>query len=148
MDEFNFNNMGDDEFRREFMKFLSNYKSGLDNFFKNDFNWMDHYKKRNNLNEDILKNILDNLNLQSGKDDDGEWEKRYWQSPDGLSHFSSFTRTSNYNPFNGQVNFNNENTNLDTIKLLESKLNKAIMDEKYEDAAKIRDLITSLKVDK
>jgi excinuclease UvrABC helicase subunit UvrB len=41
-----------------------------------------------------------------------------------------------------------EEQEIDTVKLLSKKLNQAIMDEKYEDAAKIRDLIKSLEEDK
>ena len=36
---------------------------------------------------------------------------------------------------------------MDTLTLLEGKLKKAIIDENYEDAAKIRDLIQSLEKD-
>ena len=36
---------------------------------------------------------------------------------------------------------------MDTLQLLDMKMRNAIIDEKYEDAAKIRDLIKSLKED-
>ena len=49
-----------------------------------------------------------------------------------------------YEPFHGKVEFEKE---IDTLKLLDIKMRKAIMDENYEDAAKIRDLIKSLKED-
>jgi len=50
-----------------------------------------------------------------------------------------------YNPFNGKIKFNDEPKELDTLKLLNQKLNKSIMEEKYEDAAKIRDLIKTFE---
>ena len=38
MKNFGFNGMDDEEFRREFMKFLNMYQSGLDNFMKKTYN--------------------------------------------------------------------------------------------------------------
>ena len=43
--------------------------------------------------------------------------------------------------------FDDEQKEMDTLQLLDMKMRNAIIDEKYEDAAKIRDLIKSLKED-
>lgn len=157
MRDFGFNGMSDEEFRREFIKFLTQYQFGLEDFMKKTYeskNFMsDPFTfSIENLNDNYLKNIFRSLNnegmdIENGEDESGSWEKRSWTSPDGNSSFSSYSRNSYYNPFNGKVDFNKNDNEIDTIKLLESKLNKAIMDEKYEDAAKIRDLINSLKKD-
>ena len=48
---------------------------------------------------------------------------------------------------NGKVKFKKED-DVDTIELLNKKLKQAVINEKYEDAAKIRDLIKSLESDK
>jgi excinuclease UvrABC helicase subunit UvrB len=155
MRDFGFNNMNDDEFRKEFMRFLNTYQASLEGFMKKNYN------SKNFMNnpffnilpiddqelKNILKNIEDNLNVERGEDDNGEWEKHSWQSPDGSSSFSSYTRNSFYNPFDGSVKFKEDPEEIDTLKLLKRKLNKAIDEENYENAAKIRDLINSLKED-
>ena len=60
--------------------------------------------------KNILKDINSSINFERGENEDGEWEKRSWQSPDGSSSFNSFSRSSYYNPFNGKVNFKQEIT--------------------------------------
>jgi len=156
MRNFGFNGMNDDEFMREFIKILNMYQSSMENFMKKNYeskNFMSNpFFNILPINEDELKemfkNIEDNFNVERGGDDNSEWEKRTWSSPDGSSSFSSFSRNSFYNPFDGKVKFKENQEDIDTIQLLEKKLNKAIESEKYEDAAKIRDLINNLKEDK
>jgi excinuclease UvrABC helicase subunit UvrB len=156
MRNFGFNGMNDDEFMREFIKILNMYQSSVENFMKKNYeskNFMSNpFFNILPINEDELKemfkNIEDNFNVERGGDDNSEWEKRTWSSPDGSSSFSSFSRNSFYNPFDGKVKFKENQEDIDTIQLLEKKLNKAIESEKYEDAAKIRDLINNLKEDK
>ena len=80
-------------------------------------------------------------------DEEDEWEKSNFSSPDGKSNFSSFSRSGIYNPFDGTVSFKNQQKEMNTLQLLDMKMRNAIIDEKYEDAAKIRDLIKSLKED-
>lgn len=154
MDNFEFNDMGDEEFKKEFMRFLNMYQSGLESFMKKTYNprglgfMSNPFFNIQPINDDMLKEIfksLDGMNAESGEDENGEWEKKKWTSPDGKSSFSSYTRNSFYNPFENKVNFNGETEETDTIKLLEKKLNKVIAEEDYESAAKIRDLIKSLK---
>jgi len=159
MDIFGFNNMSDDDFRKEFLNFLNSYQSGLEGFMKKNYG----YGREFNLPpldkgsfdfeklSKIFNEITNSINVERGEDENGGWEKRSWTSPDGSSSFSSFSRNSFYSPFDGNVTFRNDLNDyeeVDTIKLLEKKLNKAISREKYEDAAKIRDLIKSLKEDK
>jgi excinuclease UvrABC helicase subunit UvrB len=149
-------NMSDEEFRNEFMKFLNNYKSSLESFMKSTYKprglgfMSNPFFNIQPIDDETLREIfrsMDNINTEFGKDSDGEWEKKSWTSPDGSSSFRSYTKSSFYNPFDGSVKFKESSNDVDTIKLLEQKLNKAVLDEKYEDAAKIRDLIKSLKED-
>lgn len=155
MDIYRFNGMDDEDFKREFVKFLNMYQSGLENFMKKnygtnrnlDFFSMGMEPFDNDIFKKIINNISEDMDTQKGSDDKGEWEKRNWSSPDGSTKYSSFSRNSYFNPFDGNVEFKKEDDEVDTIKLLNKKLNKAIMRERYEDAAKIRDLINSLKED-
>lgn len=155
MNEFGFNNMSDDEFRREFMRLLNMYQSGMDNFMKEMYGSFE-FPVRENRNpytpmseEEFLRKYFGDIPSGStnGTYDDGSnWEKRSWTSPDGSRSYRSFRRSFT-SPMEGKTSQNEDISNVDTLKLLETKLNKAIIDEKYEDAAKIRDLINSLKND-
>jgi excinuclease UvrABC helicase subunit UvrB len=156
MDNFGFNGMSDEEFRKEFMKFLNLYQSGLESFMKKTYKprglgfMSNPFFNIQPMDDDMLREIfknLDNVNSEFGDDVDGEWEKKSWMSPYGSSSFSSYTKSFYDQPESKYSPKKNQNE-LDTIKLLETKLNKAVFDEKYEDAAKIRDLIKSLKEDK
>jgi len=157
MRNFGFNGMDDEEFRREFMRFLTMYQSGLENFMKKTYNNkgfnQNQFFSIDPFDTDSLRDLLkainkEDMDIERGEDETGEWEKSSWKSPDGSSSFNSYSRSSFYNPFEGKVNFKQNPEDIDTVKLLENKLNKAIMDENYESAAKIRDLINNLKEDK
>lgn len=150
-----FNGMDDEDFKREFINFLNMYQSSLENFMKKsygtnknlDFFSMGMEPFDNDFFKKMMNNISEDMDIEKGNDDKGEWEKRSWSSPDGSAKYSSFSRNSYFNPFDGRVEFKNDTEEIDTIKLLNKKLNQAIMRERYEDAAKIRDLINSLKED-
>lgn len=169
MDEFGFNSMSDDEFRRIFSKILNErqreMKKFLNSFYGNDFfNPRGGFSGQSkNLpffeDYDIMKNgpesfynifnnffnqSTDDMEIKRGNDEFGPWENKSWTSPDGTTSYNSFKRYF-HNPEETEENFQND---LDTIKILEMKLNKAVKEEKYEEAAKIRDLINSLKEDK
>lgn len=154
MNDFGFNDMSDEEFMKEFMKFLNKYQDSLKNSTNKTYNprGFTSYPFFNiqPISDDMLRYITknsDDMNTESGTDENGQWEKRSWSSPDGKSSFSSYTRNSFYNPFEGKVKFKDDSEELDTIKLLKENLNKAVIKEDYESAAKIRDLIKSLKED-
>jgi hypothetical protein len=151
MRDFGFNDMSDEDFRKEFLKLISMYQSGFDRFMKNGFsnrNFMSNpffniEPIDDSLINEILKNINKDMDIERGEDDMGEWERRSWQSPDGSSSFNVYRSGFNF----GDGGFKQKSEEVDTLKLLKRKLNKAIDEEKYEDAAKIRDLINSLKED-
>ena len=45
MEDFGFNGMNDEEFRKEFMRFLNMYQSSLDGFMKNNYDKKNFMKK-------------------------------------------------------------------------------------------------------
>ncbi len=161
MKDFDFNGMNVDEFREEFMWFLTTYQITLENFMKKNYSSPKNYFVKPSsfgidaFNFDSLKKLIneinDNMNIEKGEDENGSWERKNWSSPDGSTFFNSFSRNSYFNPFGEYINSEEkgyQTEEVDTIKLLERKLNKAISKERYEDAAKIRDLIKSLKEDR
>jgi hypothetical protein len=132
-----------DEWSKDFMRFLMAYRQKMEEFmnkeyseFKNPFMLGDTYS-------DLIKQMYKDLNTESGVDADGEWEKKTWSSPDGSFHFESYSKSNMYEP----KSKTQSETTIDTINLLEVKLRQAVQSENYEDAAKIRDLIKSLKDD-
>jgi|TARA_R110000803_G_scaffold20502_3_gene52692 hypothetical protein len=147
-----FNNMDDESFRKEFLDFIRQHQKKMNEFMKKMYGSENENKQRINYNQDDLFNkIIKRLNDESNKsdiDDQPFWEKTTWYSPEENSMYTSFSR--DYNPYASQKNnVNNDNTrgenNLPTIELLNEKLNKSILTEDYESAAKIRDLIKSFK---
>lgn len=154
MDEnmFGFNRMDEDNFRREFMKFLTNYRPSLESFIKKTYlnpDDLDGFFNHKYLNSDSIRSNLagsDDMDfkVEKGSDEHGNWEKKSWSSPDGKSSFVSFTRNLNSEGYFKNKK-HNETDDTHTLSLLEEKLEKSIREEKYEDAAKIRDLIKSIK---
>lgn len=175
MDEFGFNNMSDEEFRRMFTKILNERQREMERFLKSfygnsffnprtgfsgqsrddnffgDFNFINDYNRTRSDQDDffnifpgLFNTPMDDMDIEKGNDEFGPWENKSWTSPDGSTSYSSFKRYFN----NPEYENRGKQNDIDTIKLLELKLNKAVQDEKYEEAAKIRDLITSLKEDK
>lgn len=144
-----FNNMDDEQFRKEFMRFLTMYQSSIQNLMnrnKGSNYFMNPFGMDENAIKKIFDNIQDDLNIERGEDEDGEWDKKNFTSPDGKNYFT-FSRSSFYNPFDGNTPFKREQKEMSTLELLDLKMKNAIIGEKYEDAAKIRDLIKSLKED-
>jgi len=138
-------NFNDDDFKKEFMRFLKMYESEMNKF--NDY----FEGSKNNGIEDPLNELMKMLNAdmgintKNGSDELGDWEKKSWSSPDGKTHYNSFTRSFSNEPSNYEFNPYFNEKEVDTIELLEKKLKQAVIDEDYENAAKIRDLINSLK---
>ncbi len=89
---------------------------------------------------DAIKSLLNNLNSSFGFGIDGE---NPFKQPKETRFYEKF----NYNPY-GNDKFEKEDENIDTLGLLDKKLKESIINEKYEDAAKIRDLINNIKEDR
>lgn len=149
MRDFGFNNMNDDEFRKEFLRILNMYQKGMDNYFKSIFGDnkpTDRYMGW----EDFFSKGFDDMDVERGFDEDGSgWETRNWTSPDGNISYTSFSRM--FGNENELPNFRERKRNtrkVDVMEMLEEQLEEAVRQEKYEKCAEIRDLISSLKSDK
>ncbi len=144
MEDFGFNGMNNEEFKKEFMRFLNMYQSSLDGFMKNNYDKKNFMKNPffgiKPLSDEELKSLLNNLNSSFGFGIDGE---NPFKQPKETRFYEKF----NYNPY-GNDKFEKEDENIDTLGLLDKKLKESIINEKYEDAAKIRDLINNIKEDR
>jgi adenine C2-methylase RlmN of 23S rRNA A2503 and tRNA A37 len=142
MDYLNFNNMDDESFRKDFLKFLNQHQQRMNDFMKRMYN-NDNFNSDEMFNNIISKMNREDLNDQSGEDEYGMWGRNNWTSEDGSISYDSFFREFNpYKELKPQTK-----KEVTTLELLESKLKKAIMVEDYESAAKIRDLMKSLRED-
>ena len=133
--------IGDENKRRE-------YDNKKNNPF-NSFNPFNPFNGKNNfdVDEDYIKRIFNNIHSNLNLNNDEEWERKDFTDPNGKEDFSSFSRSGFYNPFDGTVRFNEKQQEMGTLELLDVKLKESIMNEDYENSAKIRDLINSLKED-
>jgi hypothetical protein len=74
--------------------------------------------------------------IQTGSDEDGEWEKRTYVSDSGLFSYSFFTRKSS------SKNSTNE------IDSLKNQLEKRVEEQDFEKAVELRDKIKKLELNK
>jgi len=135
--DLNFNNMDDEQFRKEFMKFLTKYQSSIKNLMnRNKGN--DYFINPFNMDEDMIKKIFNNIqdDLNTSENEMGDFRNINFSRGDFPMYPNFKIRP-----------FDDEQKEMDTLQLLDMKMRNAIIDEKYEDAAKIRDLIKSLKED-
>lgn len=146
-----FNNMDDEQFQKEFIKFLTLHQSSIKNLIESNKknNPFNPFNSKNNfdVDEDYIKRIFNNIHNNLNLNNDEEWERKDFTDPNGKEDFSSFSRSGFYNPFDGTVRFNEKQQEMGTLELLDVKLKESIMNEDYENSAKIRDLINSLKED-
>jgi excinuclease UvrABC helicase subunit UvrB len=139
MDYLNFNNMDDESFREDFLKFLNQHQKKMNDFMKrmydkNDFN-----------SDESFNNIISKINRDNMNDENDFdlWRGTSWTSEDGSVNYDTFFREFNpYKELKPQ-----KQSEVTTMELLDSKLKKAILREDYESAAKIRDLMKSLSED-
>ena len=139
MDYLNFNNMDDESFREDFLKFLNQHQKKMNDFMKrmydkNDFN-----------SDESFNNIISKINRNNMNDENDfeMWRGTSWTSEDGSVNYDTFFREFNpYKELKPQ-----KQSEVTTMELLDSKLKKAILREDYESAAKIRDLMKSLSED-
>jgi len=76
-------------------------------------------------------------NVQSGSDDNGEWEKRSYVSDNGLFSYTYFTRKSN-----------STNKNKNEINNLKLELDECVEKQDFEKAVELRDKIKKLEENK
>jgi excinuclease UvrABC helicase subunit UvrB len=76
-------------------------------------------------------------NVQSGSDDNGEWEKRSYVSDNGLFSYTYFTRKGN-----------STNKNKNEINNLKLELDECVEKQDFEKAVELRDKIKKLEENK
>lgn len=111
---------------------MENEHDDLNELFKNIFGNQEWFK---NLWE-TTQNFNKQLNIESGEDSEGSWEKRSWTSPDGSISYHSYSRLSGpgYNVVKKSE-----------IPALKAKLQEALNVEDYDTAIKLRDEIANLE---
>ena len=101
----------------------------FDDFFNNDF---EKYFTPFNRMKFKFDEVKDNevptgdIKVTTGENEIGSWEKREWISPDGFTKMSSYVYTGK------------ETKSLTDKKMLKEKIKKAVKEEDYETAAKLK----------
>lgn len=105
----------------------------------------------------------DELDIEKGEDENGEWETKNWTSPDGSISYSSFSRSSNAGDetdLSDEIARRWEKTfgrkresgaeEIKNMKLAKLKiaLDRAVEQERYEKAAEIKKIMDELKSEK
>lgn len=84
--------------------------------------------------------ITGHRNMKQGKDKNGEWTQNTFFSEDGKIHVTSFIRTSGL-PQEYAHLFNNQKRKPSSIESLKKELERAVENEDFQLAIKIRDMI-------
>jgi hypothetical protein len=160
--------MDDEEFRRLFTRIMNQRQRQMEHFLRifyglgngpMDFPLSPSSRDNgisgrtpsepNNENDvfDMFKNMFGNgVDFGNSEIDEDGWETRNWTSPDGSMSFSSSSRVFNMDPDEAERVFGGgPEKKEDSIEILTQKMNKAILEERYEDAAQFRDDIKVLK---
>ena len=104
------------------------------NFF-NDFFGDDYFNKyfnsyrKNRLSFDDLNSDelpTGDVKITTGENENGTWEKKEWISPDGFTKMSSYVYT------------NKSSKLINDKKMLKDQIKKAVKEEDYETAAKLK----------
>lgn len=161
----NFNNrmMNDEEFRKEMERTQKEIQNMMRMFFsRKDFGGALDFriiplnsKDLNNFN--IPENEMD---IEKGEDENGDWETKSWTSPDGSISYSSFSRGSNFGDMtdlpdeiaerwqkklNRKKEASSEELKKEKLVKLKIALDKAVEHELYEKAAEIKKVMDELK---
>jgi len=80
------------------------------------------------------KMIFGNTKTETGQDENGAWTKQTFTSEDGSTTITNFIRTGN-----------NKNQTKTKSQSLQELLNKAVDEQNYEEAVKLRDQIKKLE---
>lgn len=138
----------------ELMRLISRKNNGYTPF---NFRFIPLNNPRMDENQNDF-NIPDGeMDVEKGSDENGDWEKKYWSSPDGSMSFTSFSRSSSFDDDNGlpdgmaelfgsvkpKVKNPKEEKKLKLAKL-QKTLDYLVEQEKYEKAAEIKKMIEDL----
>jgi excinuclease UvrABC helicase subunit UvrB len=105
--------------------------------FRNFNNLNRLFRDLNSFDEffDDLTHIKDKEQIQTGKDENGEWERRTYVSDTGLFSYSFLTRKSSLEK-------------LDELYTLKNMLDDAVEKQDFEKAVELRDKIKKLEENK
>jgi hypothetical protein len=161
--------MDDEEFRRLFTRIMNQRQRQMEQFLRNfygmgynplgpstprDNNLSGRTSNRTGESDeffDMFRNMFGNslndmgMNMGNSEIDEDGWETRNWTSPDGSMSFSSSSRIFSMDPDEAEKIFGSKPVKEDSIEVLTQKMQKAIDEERYEDAADFRDDIKALK---
>lgn len=110
-----------------------NYFDLISDYFFNRFNmdsFKDEPKHLPNFNDHTSEND-GTIEITTGEDENGTWERREWTSADGKAKMTSYVMKS----------FNKKDVDMEDLK---QQLKTAVNNEDYELAAKIKKQIDSL----
>lgn len=156
-EKFNKRMTDDEEFRKEMEKSKKDFQDLMRMLFDQrnfetplDFRIIPLFPNKNDFN--MSENDMD---IEKGKDGDGEWETKNWTSPDGSISYSSFSRSSGFGDLtdsdgmaekwdNRRGNSSDEVKKLKLIRLQKS-LDRVVEQERYEKAAEIKKMMDEIK---
>lgn len=98
------------------------------------------FNEMNSMFNDSPLYVKGKSNVENGKDENGQWTKESFISDDGSYSITTIVRTNA-----DGVKPKSTNTKLDQLK---KELNVAVEEQEFETAAKLRDQIKSLEVNK
>lgn len=106
----------------------------FDDFFGNDFEkYFTHFDRMKFKFDDEKDPTTGDIKITTGENEIGSWEKKEWISPDGFTKMSSYTYVGK------------GNKSVTDKKLLKEKIKKAVKEEDYETAAKLKKELESLE---
>lgn len=103
------------------------------------------------------------MDVKKGEDENGEWESKNWTSSDGSISFSSFSRSSSFEDetnlpdevaerwrktLNRKRESGAEEVKSLKLKKLKMALERAVEEERYEEAAEIKKMMDEIKSEK
>ena len=141
----NFNDMSDEEFRKEFVRIINMYQSGMSGFIRQMYG-NEPTRRNNKVSDDeifskFFNNLPNDMGTDSGVNKDGNgFDSWNWSPSDGSNNFRSYEKSF----FDGMVN-DGHTPKINTLELLRGKLNSAVMEERFEDAGDIHNLMEKLK---
>ena len=107
--------------------------------FRNFYNINRMLRELNSFDDSFFENhkhLNGDEKIESGNDENGEWEKKTFISDDGMFSYSFFTKRSG------------NKRELDTISGLKKQLDHAVETQEFERAVELRDKIKKLEENK
>lgn len=111
-------------------RFMKRFFSDFDSFFNNDFESF--------FNKPL--NIIGETKTEKGQDSNGEWTKQTFKTKDGSCKVVTFYRTSN-----SEKSKSNLSSKIGDLK---AELEDCVEKQEFEKAAKLRDKIKSIELNK